>query len=394
MKDGKKKRGAQGAGSIRKKIVTKNGKQYPFWEGRITIAGEQKSVSAKTQAECLQKMKDLQRQAEEGTYTPPSKLTVSQWLDIWLADYCTNVKPRTLEKYHTIVENQLKPAIGKIKLTKLSKMDVQKLCNNLKNKRTGEPLAPKTIKDIHGTLHKALQVAVKFDILKINVADKINIELPKVEQTEIKPLDDEEIAKFIEAIEGHRYKDLFMVDLFTGMREGEVCGLSWPQVNFKEGTITVSQQLQIEPKDREFIITSTKNGKSRIIRPAETVMKILQERERAQFRDRQSAGDNWKNDRNLVFTHKDGSCIHPHSVYDAFKVIAKHIGCPDARFHDLRHSFATIALANGDDIKTVSENLGHYAASFTLSVYGHSTDDMKKNSAKRMEKYLNSLGVA
>ena len=379
---------------MRKKTVTRNGKEYQFWEGRVTVDGIQRSVSAKTQGECLEKMKDLERCAEAGTYTPPSKLTVSQWLDIWLADYCTNVKPRTLEKYQGIVTNQIKPGIGKIKLTKLSKMDVQKFCNNLKNKRTREPLAPKTIKDIHGILHKALQVAVKFDILKINVADKINIELPKVEQAEIKPLDNEQIGKFLKSIQGHRYKDLFMVDLFTGMREGEICGLSWNQINFKEGTITISQQLQKDPRNRELVITSPKNGKSRIIRPAETVMQILQDRKREQFLSRQSAGDGWKNEWNLVFTQKNGSPVHPHSVYDAFKQIANRIGCPEARFHDLRHSFATIALANGDDIKTVSETLGHYAASFTLSVYGHSTDDMKKKSAARMENFLNSIGVA
>ena len=208
MKDSKKIT-AQGVGSIRKKTVKRNGKEYQFWEGRITVNGIQKSVSAKTQAECVQKMYALKRQAEEGTYTSPSRLTVSQWLDTWLEDYCPNVKPRTIEKYQSIVDNQIKPGIGKIKLTKLSKMDVQKFCNNLRNKITREPLAPKTIKDIHGTLHKALQVAVKFDILKINVADKINIELPKVEQAEIKPLDNEEIAKFVEAIKGHRFKDLF-----------------------------------------------------------------------------------------------------------------------------------------------------------------------------------------
>ncbi len=190
------------------------------------------------------------------------------------------------------------------------------------------------------------------------------------------------------------YKDLFMVDLFTGMREGEICGLSCNQINFKEGTITISQQLQIDPQNREFVITSTKNGKSRIIRPAETVMQILQDRKREQFLDRQSAGDSWKNEWNLVFTQKDGCPVHPHSVYDAFKIIVNRIGCPDARFHDLRHSFATIALANGDDIKTVSDTLGHYAASFTLSVYGHSTDDMKKKRAVRMENFLNSIGVA
>ena len=179
------------------------------------------------------------------------------------------------------------------------------------------------------------------------------------------------------------------------MRQGELCGLSWKQIDFTEGTITVSQQLQINPKTRKLVIAETKNSKVRTIYPAKAVMDLLEKRKRDRFLQRNKEKDTWNNEYDLVFTHEDGRCIHPHSVYDSFKVFARKIGCPDARFHDLRHTFATIALANGDDIKTVSETMGHYAASFTLSVYGHSTDAMKKESSKRMDSFIAStIGVA
>ena len=136
------KKAASGAGSIRKKTVTgKDGKKREYWEGRVTLAdGTRKSVSDQTQAGCLQKMKDIQREVDSGTYVKPSKLTVSQWLDMWLEDYCTSVKPRTLIEYESTVENHFKPTIGKIKLSELNTMQVQRMCNNLKNQRTGEPV--------------------------------------------------------------------------------------------------------------------------------------------------------------------------------------------------------------------------------------------------------------
>lgn len=387
------KKAASGAGSLRKKIVTgKDGKKREYWEGRITLSdGTRKSVSDQSQAGCLQKMKDIQREVDSGTYVKPSKLTVSQWLDMWLEDYCTSVKTRTLDKYKSVVEKQIKPAIGKIKLSELNTMQVQRMCNNLKNQRTGETLSPKSKKDVHGVLHKALQIAERLNLISRNPAD--NIEKPKVTPKEIKPLDEQQVASFISAISKHKYKDLFMLAIFTGMREAEICGLSWDAVNFKEGTITVKQQIQQRPGGKYLIVT-TKSSKNRIIRPAAMVMKMLAGRRKEQLSDKLRAGGAWSNEYNLVFTEKEGRYCIPHVIYNNFKRIAKQIGCPDARFHDLRHTFATISLSNGDDVKTLQENLGHYAASFTLQVYGHVTEDMKKASAERMDRFIKAVATA
>lgn len=386
---------ANNTGSIRKKIVKgKDGVERIYWEGRVTTQnGERRSVTAKTQKECAEKLKELQREVDSGTYVKPAKMTVSQWLDIWLVDYCVNVKPRTLVEYKNTVENHFKPAIGKIQLSDLNTMQVQRMANNMKNKKTGKPLSPKTIKDIIGVLHKALAVAKRLHLIRENAAD--DIERPKIKATEIKPLDEKQIAKFLTAIEESDYRDLFTVAVFTGMRESELCGLSWDCIDFKRGVITVKQQIQRNTKNnKEFLIVSTKSGKSREIRPANAIMNLLSRRQIEQMNDRTDAGDEWSNENNLVFTKKTGGHYFPHVVYLNFKRIAEKIGCPDARFHDLRHTYATIALSNGDDIKTVQESLGHYAASFTLQVYGHVTEDMQRRSAERMDKFIKAVAAS
>lgn len=390
-----KKKAANNAGSLRKKTITgKDGKVRTYYEGRVTLPdGTRKSVSDISQAGCLEKLKELQREADDGTYIKPSKLTVSQWLDMWLQDYCVSIKGRTLIEYQNTVESHIKPAIGKVKLSDLNTMHVQRMCNNLRNKKTGEKLSAKTVKNIHGTLHKALKVAVKLKLVKSNAAD--DIDRPKVERPEIKPLDEKQIAEFISAIQKHKYKDIFTVATFTGMRESELCGLPWDAVNFKEGIITVKQQIQkTKNTGGKYVVVSTKSGKPRTIRPAQAVMDILRERQRRQFLDRQAAGEKWNNEFNLVFTKEDGTNYTPRTLYKSFKTVAKKIGCPDARFHDLRHTYATVALSNGDSIKTVQEALGHYAAAFTLQVYGHVTEEMQKRSAERMDRFIRTVQTA
>lgn len=180
------------------------------------------------------------------------------------------------------------------------------------------------------------------------------------------------------------------------MREGEICGLSWDAVNFREGTIAVKQQLCKEKeKGGQHYIAPTKNDKARILTAAPFVMDILKQVQQAQRADHLAAGLAWQNEFNLVFTDKIGCFIVPQTALKRFKAIATRIGRPDARFHDLRHTYAVTALQEGDDVKTVQQNLGHATASFTLDVYGrvsgHVSEKMKKESAARMQSYFEKI---
>lgn len=391
-------RNASGTGTIRKKTVTRNGKFYTFWEARYTEGYDpgtgkqiQRSISGKTQKEVAQKLKAATAAIDAGTYTTPTKMTVSEWLAIWQAEYLTGVRPRTVEAYNCQIRNHITPALGAIKLESLVPHTIQSFYNSLGQPRGDQHgLSPKSIKNIHGILHRALQQAVMVGYIRSNPADACT--LPRVERKELKPLDERDIAQFMEAIKGHRYEAVFLVTLFTGMREGEVLGLTWDCVNFTNGTITVNKQLQKALGGGSvYNLVPTKNGKGRVIAPAPYVMNLLRAQHRNQAKWRLLVGPLWENDLDLVFTDETGKHLSHHTVYQNYKRVVASIGMPASRFHDLRHSFAVASIRAGDDIKTVQGNLGHATASFTLDVYGHVTDQMKQASAARMERYIKNI---
>ena len=318
-------------------------------------------------------------------------MTVGNWFDTWETDYLGNVKPFTVVSYAGHVRNHIKPALGAIKLDRLTAPTIQGFYNKLIKPpdEGGKGLSPKTLKNIHGVLHKALQQAVAVGYIRFNPADAVV--LPRVVKKEIKPLDETQTKAFLAAIKGHSLGTLFTVTLFTGLREGEVLGLRWDCVDFKRGTILIDKQLQREKKKGgTYVFAPLKNDKSRTITPAPWVMQLLKHHRAVQAEQRLKVGPMWE-DSGLVFTDEVGHHLATHTVYKAFKAIAASIGCPDARVHDLRHSYAVAAIRSGDDIKTVQGNLGHATAAFTLDVYGHVTDQMKQESANRMESYITNV---
>lgn len=238
-------------------------------------------------------------------------------------------------------------------------------------------------------LHKALQQAVAVGYLRFNPADACK--LPRVERKEIKPLDSEAITAFMKAVEGSRYETLYLLTLFTGMRRGEVCGLQWECVDLEKGTILINKQLQNIPgQPGKYRLISSKNGKGRSITVAPFIVSLMKKHKAQQSAEQIRAGSAWENS-GFVFTDELGRHVSPHNVYHSYKRIVASIGMPEARFHDLRHSYAVAAIHAGDDIKTVQGNLGHATSSFTLDVYGHVTDEMKKSSADHMEKFIEKV---
>lgn len=391
-------RGAQGGGTIRKKTVSRNGQDYIYWEARVTVGRDpgtgkqiQRSFSGKTQKEVREKMQAAAVAVNDNSYSDPTKLTLGAWLDIWEAEYLGDVKPRTKDSYKATIRNHIKPALGAVKLSALSPHEIQRFYNSLQ--KGEKPLSPKSVKNTHGVLHKALQQAVEVGYLRFNPAGVCK--LPRVERAAIKPLDSDNIADFVAAVKGNRFETLYMVTLFTGLREGEVLGLTWDCVNFTAGTIMINKQLQKQREGkREYQLISTKNSKSRIISPAPFVMAILKNQRRQQLEWQLASYGAWSNPLNLVFTNEAGRYLTVPTIYKEFKKIVASIGLPSARFHDLRHSYAVAALQAGDDVKTVQETLGHHTAAFTLDIYGHVTEQMRRDSAARMEQFITNLQTA
>lgn len=377
-----KKINAKNSGSIRQRPDGR-------WEARATIGGKRRSFYGDRQSDVLKAMRAAQKAADDGAYIEPTRLTVSGWLDTWLNEYVQpSCKPLTLSTYTSRVNTHIKPTLGKLRLSELNATHIQTLYNDLTRR---EGLAPKTIKNVHGILHKALTQAVKLRYIAYNPADAC--ELPRMEKHEIKPLTESDIVAFLREIEaGEPLRDLFTVTLFTGLREGEVCGLPWDAINFKDGTITVRQQLQREKeKGGSHYIATTKNDKARVITAAPYVMDVLKQVHNRQIQERYEAGTAWANPWNLVFTNPLGGFFVPQTVLKRFKAVCSRIGRPDARFHDLRHTYAVVSLQEGDDVKTVQQNLGHATASFTLDVYGHVSEKMKQDSARRMNAYIDKI---
>ena len=385
------KRTTSGMGSIRKITREINGKTYTYYEARYTAGFDpgtgkqiQRSITDKSKKVVAQKLRAVMSDLDAGTYKAPCKMTVAQWLDIWVAEYLNSVKPLTKHNYNKQVQKHFKPALGAVRLDALDTHTIQRFYNSL----SASGLSPKTVKNLHGILHCALQQAIACDYLSRNPADACK--LPKVTKPEIKTLEPEEIARLLKEAEQDDYCNLFIVAMFTGMRQGELLGLAWECVDFKSGIITVKQQLQC--KDGNYFLETPKSGKNRTILPAPIVMDALRNQMERQQKEREQAGKMWDNQFNLVFTDALGKYLVRRTVVKHFKKISQRAGISDdARFHDLRHSFAVSSLYAGDDIKTVQANLGHATAQFTLDVYGHVTQKMRQESANRMQKFYEQL---
>ena len=387
------------------------------WEARFVVGHDpgtgkpvRKSVYAKTQKEVRQKLAQAVAAVDNKSYREPCKMTLGEWLDIWVDTYLKDVKPRTLKIYQDDIRLHIKPYLAAVKLNELDTHTVQRFFNTLlrsgkrvpkrdkegkivkKDGKTvyeGAPLSSKTVKNVHGVLHGALRQAVVNRYIPINPADGDFCKLPKIQKQEIKPLDEVQIADFLKAIHGDRFEELFLVTLFTGLRQGEILGLTWDCVDFDNGTLLVNKQMQLHQEQgiKAYQLVPTKNSKSRTITAAPSVMSLLRRRRAIQAQQHLEAGPLWQ-DSDLVFTDELGRHLTKSSVYRSFKKIVAAIGRPDARFHDLRHSYAVAAIRSGDDIKTVQGNLGHATAAFTLDVYGHVTDQMKQARAARMEAFI------
>lgn len=389
----KESRNAKGSGMIRKRPDGR-------WEARYTIGidpgtGKQlrRSVYGSTQAEVRRKLTEAACQIDNGSYIEPSKYHLAQWLEIWLSDYTGNIKPYTLDTYTRNIKNHIKPALGNARLTELNAVMIQQFINNMAKPKVegGKGLAPKTVKNVAGTLHCALDQAARLGFIASNPASACK--LPRCEKVAIRPLHDEEITYFLQAIKGHRFETLFLVDLFTGMRQGEILGLGWDSIDFKKGNIRIYRQLQQRQikGDFNYYFASLKNDKPRVVVPAPFIMQRLKAQKCSQMETRMRVGELWNNEYDLVFTDEFGHCLSRRTVYKQFKTLVANIGLPETRFHDLRHSFATMSLQSGVDIKTLSETLGHYSAAFTLDVYADSTDRMKHEAANKMEAFAKGI---
>lgn len=333
---GSKKRRARGEGNIRQR---KDG----TWEARFVIGIDpgtgkdiRKSVYAKTQKEVRQKLTVARHELDNGTYQEPDRTDLTTWLNEWLTTFCKNtVKPLSFQAYEGLIKNHIAPAIGSMKLQDVKGIHIQRLYNQMAD----NGFSAKTIRNVGIVLHRSFDVAKKQALIFNNPCD--SAEPPKVKRKEISPLSDEDIPRFLAAIDQSPMRNAYALCLFAGLREGECLGLSWKEVDFQQGKITISQQLQQNKTNgcTYYISDTTKNGKSRTIKPPAIAFDYLRAEQKHQEQNMQRAGDLWDNPDNLVFTNGLGKHWSFAAFYKNFKKIAASIGRPDARPHDLRHPY-------------------------------------------------------
>jgi len=381
------KRRPQGDGTIRKRSDGR-------WEGRIIIGHKNdgtpmyKSVFGKTQKSTLKQLHQLIDLYRDVDLTEECRMTLGEWMDKWLDEYMIfTVRESTIDGYRLLVEHQIKRFIGDKQLAYITTADVQKFYNRIKKEGRvaehplfGHELSDTMIRKVHMVLHQALDMAVKERLIVRNPTEGTTI--PKKSQTEKQILDDEQLDRFMEAIKREPYwYDFFYVEIMTGLRRGEICGIKWTDINFTEGTLSIRRSVSAVRNGKITIgETKTDAGVRKIVMPP-SVETLLREKQADAICD-------W------VFPHymNPNDPLHPDSAYRKLKTLLKSVGLPLIRFHDLRHTFATHATQGGVDAKTLAGILGHTDASFTLDTYTHVTGDMQRNASSvvnnMMQKFL------
>ena len=358
------------------------------WEGRIVIGHKEngeplfRHVYAKTQKALLDKLHQNIECYRDVELTEDSRMTLGEWLNRWLTEYkAGTVRPGTLKSYCCYIEYYIKPQLGDKQISLISQQDIQRMSRRLKTEgrihehpEMNHQLSDSMVRHIHTTLHAALKDAVQAHVIPRNPTEGTTAPKPNYKPKRI--LTRAELDAFLAVVEQDEvWRDFFQTELMTGLRRGEICGLQWSDFNGDTGTLKVCRTLHSQRKG-EYTVGETKTGKGmRTILLPKTVADILRRR-------KADAISQW------IFPDpvKPEDPVDPNAAYRHMKTLLQWAGLPSIRFHDLRHTFATLALENGMDVKTLSAMLGHVSAATTLDIYTHITNDMRLTAAANIDR--------
>ena len=377
------KRRPSGDGMVRKR---EDGR----WEGRIVVGHKENGepifryVLAKTQKELLAKLHRDMDIYQDAQLTEDSRMTLGEWLDRWMEEYgAVTLRPNTLRSYEQYIRCYVKPYLGGKIVSRVTRLDIQKLYRKLKKEgrvhdhpEYGHELSDSMVLRIHAMLHRCLKDAERDHIVPYNPTD--GVKLPKSNYKPKQVLDREQMDAFLAAVDKNEiWRDFFYTELTTGLRRGEICGLMWRDFDENAGTLKILRSVNV-PKRGEMEIgeTKTERGRRTIRLPPSTVQRLKERKKHAVSQ--------WIFPEPLA----PEKPVRPSAAYYWMKVLLKEAGLPHIRFHDLRHTFATMALENGMDIKTLSAMLGHVSAATTLDIYTHITCDMLSEAAAKIDRGL------
>jgi integrase len=344
--------------------------------------GRRKFFYGKTREEVRGKLARALHAIEVGALTDSRGISVAEFLDQWLTEVVApNVRPSTYKDYEVDVRLHLKPTIGHISLARLTPLQVQQLLNAKK----AAGLSAKSIRELRGTLKNALKHAVRWELISRNPAAFVDV--PRLEHYEIHPLSPEEARTFLAAMKGERLEALYSVALAMGLRRGETLGLRWQDVDLELGYLRVSKQQQRWARQTHLVEPKSSRSRRPLAMPASIAASLKDHRDR-QLLERAEAGDAWA-DSGLVFTRTNGKPLDATGVSKAIHRHLDRAGIAQRRFHDLRHSCATLLLVQGVSPRVVMEILGHSQISLTMNTYTHVIPELRRQAADRMDDLLN-----
>lgn len=359
------------------------------WHAEITLPdGSAKRVRASSQRLAREKLRQMVADLERGVDLSKRQPTVAEWCELWLAEFSPNLKVNVRADYRGVVRRYITDApLGRRQLDKLMPAEVQAWVNDLSTR-----LSAQTVRNAHARLHKALAVAVKQGYLARNVAE--TTELPSVRTPPPIVWNFDQARTFLAHLEGHRLYALYRLALNLGMRQAELLGMTWDAVSFEESTLHIFRQLRRVPGQEEgsskvFALQTTKTkAGERTLQLDDDLIDVLRAHRKNQLEERLLLGPTWKDAMGLVFVTETGAPFHGTEIVQHFKRLVKKLGLPQIRFHDLRHTAATLMLMRGVPLVTVSKILGHSTPAITATIYAHTLDDAKSTAIAGLSRDL------
>ena len=371
----------QGEGMLR---LRKDGR----WEGRVVVDYDEnglpitKNVTAKTKFKCEEKLKALKETLGKAIERLNPDMPYGNWLDFWYQNFCKlTLRAITKVGYENCIYKHIIPEIGQISLNALTQNDLQQFYARLKkqgrlqpSEKKGKSVSDRMVRSCHAICRASLEKAILEGLITKNPS--LGCKLPSKKGREMQILSPSELGRFLARAKEEDYYEMFLLELSTGMRRGEILGLKWSDLNLTNGSLRIARQVVAAGSQTLVQAPKTKNSIRTIILPPYMV-ELLAEMKKHKTCE-------W------IFPSpvKQGEPRNPSAVYHRFKLILERSGCKNIRFLDLRHTFATMALENGMDVKTLSDMIGHVSAETTLNIYSHITDTMRLQAAVKIDREI------
>jgi integrase len=358
------------------------------WRAQISINGERISYTGDSQKECQEWILKTRNQIDTGLTYAGANTYLQEFIEDNLIGLETQLRPATIRQYKRISESYLFPYLGDVKLVDLKPGQIQRVYNKL----IKDGRSPRTVELTHAVLRRFLNDAVKLGILGRNPTAATNP--PKPEPKEMKIYDETQVQQFIIAVSEIQPWNLafFHLAITTGLRLGELLGVKWQDLNWEKSTIRIQRQLRRIPYEGlKFQVPKTKHSK-RTIKLGENTLELLRQQQQTFFTKMNVTGDAWNNF-DLIFFDDDGTPIPPRRMQKSFKEVIAKANLPKIRFHDLRHTAASLMLNQGIPVLVVSKRLGHAKPSITLDIYGHLIQVYQEEAASLMDEVVTPILV-